>query len=106
MIHAGELRNLAIFKAPTEAEEDGDTTLDPFIEDFRAWVQIQPLAGTEDVSADQFQTSRTSLVTMRYDARVRARMTMHAKGRRFEILSVLNLDERNREMQLSCRELV
>lgn len=98
---------LATFKNPTPTTEDGDTTLDPFIEDFKGWVRIQPLGGSEETIGDQTQSSRTSLVTMRYDSRVRARMQMHMGNRVFEIVQPpLDIDERHIELQLTCRELV
>jgi len=53
------------------------------------------------------------MVTMRYDARVNQRMQLllqnlktYAWDRTFEIMSILNLGEQNRELQLTCRELV
>lgn len=106
MIRAGELRHLAKFKEPTVAAVDGDTTLEPFVEEFEAWVAIDPVAGTEQTVGDQVQASRGSLVKMRYDSRVHERLTMTARGRVFEIMSVLNLDERDIELQLTCRELL
>ena len=106
MVSAGELRVPAKFKSPTVATVDGDTTVDPFVEDFDSRVSIQPLAGSEQVVGDQVQAARECLVTMRRDARVNERMIMVARGRRFEIRSVLNTDERDREMMLHCRELV
>lgn len=106
MIHVGELRHLAKFKSPTVATVSGDTTLDPFIEDFEGWVSVQPLGGSEVEIGDQIQAVRLSLITMRHDSRVNERMIVFARGRRFEIMSVLNTDERDIEMQLHCRELV
>lgn len=106
MIHAGELRHLAKFKVPTVATIAGDTTVAPFVEDFDGWVSIQPLAGSEETVGDQVQVSVGHLVKMRYDARVHERMAMVARGRTFEIMSVLNMDERDIELQLLCRELV
>lgn len=105
-INAGDLRNLATFTAPTVLTEDGDVTLEPFVEDFQAWVQIQPMSGSEEIVGDQVQTSRTHLVTARFDSRIMERMQMTARNRKFEILSVLNIDERDVEMQLACKELL
>jgi SPP1 family predicted phage head-tail adaptor len=106
-IRAGDLRSYATFKLPTEAIVEGDTTLDPFVEEFGAWVQIQPIAASEETVGDQAMASRTHLVTMRFDSRVDSRMELHVRSRRFQIVSPpLNLDERDIEMQLMCRELV
>ena len=112
MIYAGELRYLAKFAVPTIEKVGGDTTVDPFVESFVAWVGIDPVAGTEQTVGDQVQASVGSLVKMRYDRRVNQRLTMMIRDadqnwtRRFEILTVLNLDQRNIELQLLCRELV
>lgn len=105
-IHAGDLRYLATFKNPTPVVIDGDTTLTPFAEDFKGWVGIQPLAGGEETVGDQMQTFRAHLVTARYDRRINERMHILVRGRILQIASVLNVDERNVEMQLTCKELV
>jgi SPP1 family predicted phage head-tail adaptor len=106
VIHAGELRYPAVFKEPTVETLDGDTTVEPFVEAFEARVAIDPVGGTEQTIGDQVQAAVGSLVKMRYDPRVHERLIMYARGRVFEIMSVLNLDERDKELQLTCRELV
>lgn len=106
MIAAGQLRYPAKFKGPTVTETYGDTTLEPFVEEFESRVGIDPIAGTEQTIGDQVLAARGSLVKMRYDPRVTVRHTMLARGRKFEILSILNIDERDKELQLTCRELV
>lgn len=106
-IRTAELRHYATFRLPTEEIVEGDTTLDPFIEDFGAWIQIQPVGGSEETIGEQAMASRTHLVTMRYDSRVDSRMRLHVRSRVFEIVSPpLNVDERDIELQLMCRELV
>lgn len=112
MIHAGELRHLAKFKEATVVTTDGDTAVDPFVESFEGWVSVDPVAGSEETIGDQVQVSVGSLVKMRYDSRVNTRLTMYLRDadqnwtRRFEILSVLDIDLRHIELQLTCRELV
>lgn len=113
MVNAGELRHPAKFVSPTVTTTGGDTTLDPRIESFESRVKVEPVGGLESTVADQVQASRISMVTMRYDARVNQRMQLllqnlktYAWDRTFEIMSILNLGEQNRELQLTCRELV
>lgn len=106
MIRGGELRYTAKFKSPTVNTVQGDTTLDPRVEDFERRVGLQPLGASESTVGDQVQAMRMSLLTMRYDPRVNQRMTIFARGRTFEIMGIIVLDERDREMQLTCRELV
>lgn len=105
MIRVADLRHLARFRRPTQTVTRGDTTLEPFVETFTAWVDIQPVGMVENESGNAVQGARLSLVKMRYDARVHRQLTMAARGRDFEILSVIVVDENDRELQLQVREL-
>jgi SPP1 family predicted phage head-tail adaptor len=83
------------------------------------WAQIEPLAGREVWQAQQVQPDTTHRVTLRFMAGLSAKMRLLAKdpnagattefpqgGRRiFNIQDVQNLDERDRTVQLSCKEV-
>lgn len=105
MIHAGELKHLARFSVPTVATTGGDTTLDPHVESFEAWISIQPIGMVESEVGDALQGARMSLVKMRYDSRINRQLRMRARSRDFEIVSVLNIDEQDTELSLQVREL-
>ncbi len=105
-IRARSEERLWTVKTPTVTVDDGDTTLQPFIEDFQTWLFLQPLSGAEDTIADQVMVSRTMLGTARYDSRFRDRQQLHRAGRVLEIVSMLNIDERNIELQLMLKEIV
>lgn len=105
MIHVGELRHKAIFKVPHRVTDFGDTTVQRRTGDFEAWVDIQPLGGSAGTAGDQVQAVRLHLVRMRYDDRVHQEQQLVVRGRTFEIVNVLNIDERDIELQLHCREL-
>ncbi|WP_139121850.1 phage head closure protein, partial [Piscirickettsia litoralis] len=65
-----------------------------------------PDAGRELFSAHQFYSEITHTVTLRYTPGITPAMRVYFEGRYFEILSVINRDERNRELILACREWI
>ncbi|MGJ3501613.1 putative phage head-tail adaptor (plasmid) [Piscirickettsia salmonis] len=68
------------------------------------WARVSPRIGRELFSAQQFYHEITQTVTLRYRADVSPNLRIYFDGRYFEILSVINPDERNRELVLACRE--
>lgn len=125
----GQLRH----KATIERKVHGENALgDPIIEwqvVARPWIAIEPIRGEEYWTAAQVQAETTHKVTMRYVEGVTPsdRLVLNAgpdlQGfigpshplyaqnevagtdvRVFEIESVLNLDERNRWLELMCKE--
>ncbi|WP_416430859.1 phage head closure protein [Piscirickettsia salmonis] len=70
------------------------------------WARVSPSAGRELFSAQQFYHEISQTVTLRYRSDVTPLLCLVFDGRYLEILSVLNPDERNRELILACREWV
>lgn len=70
------------------------------------WAAIQPLAGREYFSARQENAEVTTRITIRYlkDAKPDMRVMFNEKV--YEILSVINQDERNISLVLMCKEAV
>lgn len=110
MLDAGQLRTHVTFKAPTPVTTKGDTTLDPWTDDFQAFVDLQWLGSTEVQVPGQLQAVRTGIVTMRYDERAASRKRMvlddASPPRTLEIIGCIDPDERKRELQLTVREIV
>lgn len=73
------------------------------------WASIEPLRGEELYAAQQVQAEVTHKIRLRYSTDV---ANLNPKDqviyglRTFEILAVLNLLERNRELELLCKERV
>ncbi|HXH37555.1 MAG TPA: phage head closure protein [Thermoanaerobaculia bacterium] len=69
------------------------------------WAEIKPLIGRELFTAQQRAAQVTHGVRMRYPGTpVTPEMRLNFNGRYFDILSVLNIDERNRELQILAKE--
>lgn len=70
------------------------------------WAAIEPLYGREYFASQQVQAEVTTRIRIRYRVGVTPDMRVLWGTRVFSIKSVINLDERNREMHLMCIEEV
>lgn len=70
----------------------------------RAWAEVKPLSGTELYKARQATAEVTHQITMRWRAGITPALRIFFNSRYFEILSAINVEERNRELQLLCKE--
>jgi SPP1 family predicted phage head-tail adaptor len=67
---------------------------------------IFPLTGTEKFQADVITAEITHRIHMRYIPSVSPEMRIIFGTRVFYITSIVNLEERNVELQLFCKEIV
>lgn len=71
-----------------------------------AWARITPTGGSERYINRQIVAEATHEIAIRYVAGVTPKMRVLYGSRVFDILQVHNLDEKNVELRLICRELV
>lgn len=100
----GAYRHKITIQTPTE-------TLDGFGQAVKSWstfatpfASVEPLQGREYFSSSQFQAEVTTRVRLHYLSGVTAKMRVSWDGRIYNIQSIINPAERNREMQLMCSE--
>lgn len=102
---AGELCHFVTIVQPTSAQDSfgaGQT----YINFWTGWVKIEVLAGQELLSAQQLAATVDHKVTMRYVSGIVRKMRLQFNSRTFYIEAVLNLEEKDRELHLLCREIV
>ncbi len=68
------------------------------------WAKIEPLSTRETLLKDQVESEITHRIIIRYRTDVLPEMRLRKEGRVFEIIGVLNEMERNRWLQLECKE--
>lgn len=104
---AGQRRHLVTIKrmVGTISETGGVTEGTPATVG-EEYVSIEPISlrDREELQAGGVQAETTHIVRMRYRADVAPAMYLVKGTRRFEILSVANKDEANRELHLLCAE--
>lgn len=70
----------------------------------KVWAAVEPLNGRELFNAQQVEPVITHRVRLRYIKGITAHMRIKHRKRELNIESVINVDERNRELELLCRE--
>lgn len=65
---------------------------------------VQPMTGREYQEAQKIRAETTYKITTRYFPNISTDMKVLFKNRTFEIVSVLNIEERNRELQIVATE--
>jgi len=105
-MQAGKLRTtITIEKVGTAVDANGDVAPTyTYIDKRKAWVR--GLTGREFMAAQQTGSDVTNKVTMRYYEGLTPEHRFLVDGRTLEILSVLNVDERNKTMDVMCKENV
>jgi len=103
---AGKLRHVISIEQPAETKSlSGGITNAPwstFVAGLRA--EIEDLGGSEKSTGDNFTALSTHKITIRYYPGITTKMRVNFKGRYFDILDGNNVENRNRELDLMCRE--
>ena len=68
------------------------------------FADIQEQNGKEALQAGQVNAQQLILVNIRYQAGITPKMRVLYGARTFEIMAVRNVNERNRELELTCLE--
>ncbi len=105
-MRAGPLRCRITIEAPVETQApDGSivTTWETFT---TAWASIEPLIGREYFAQQREQATISHKIRIRHRPGITHQMRVSWGARLFEIESVLNIGERNREIVLMCKEVV
>lgn len=103
-MQAGKLRHRV------EVQEDRPTTND-FNEPeagwrtvARRWAEVTQISGDDKLVRDQWRQTATHRVRIRFMAGLTVRHRLKHDGRYLHVLAIDNLDERDREMIITCEE--
>jgi SPP1 family predicted phage head-tail adaptor len=105
-MRTGLLRHYVEIHALTIIEDDIGNQTEEWAKVAEVWAAVEPLQGDEKLAAAYIQAETTHKVTIRYLAGITPANRLLFDGRTLEIESVRNLEERNRELQLMCKEKV
>lgn len=107
MIGAGEMRHRVRIEADITGEQN---TLGEVVRNMQpideVWAAIETGGGVKALGGDQPQGLITMIVKTRFHPNLVAARRLSYKGRTFEISRVVNVDERDRELHLVCKETV
>ena len=103
-VHAGLLRKRVSLQELVKLPDGGGGFSTEWVEFARAWAYIKPLSGTESLVGMQLEDSISHDIMMRYRSALRAKHRVVYDGREFNIISVINVEERDKWSQLRCQE--
>lgn len=105
-MESGKLRHRVIIEKRTTPETQGDlgepTTT--WVTHLAVYAQINPLQGREFYDAQRINPELTHNILIRYREGITPDMRISFGTRTFEIISIVNVEERNRELRLVCKE--
>lgn len=102
----GAYRHRVTVQVVTETQNSQGEPSTDWADETTVWTSVEPLVGRELLLAQQTVALVTHRVGLRYLAGLTAKKRLVFNGRTFNILNVMNLEERNREMEIMAQEIV
>lgn len=76
------------------------------IEKMTVWASVEPTRGREYQEAQRIRPELTYKITTRYHAGITPDMFIKFKERYFQIISIINVRERNEMLEIVCTEKI
>jgi SPP1 family predicted phage head-tail adaptor len=104
-MRAGRLRNQVTIQTPTETRSGtSGQVVKSWATLATVWAGIEPLSGRELIAAGAEQSEHDIRIVCRYLPDLTTRCRVLFGARIFQILGVINRNERGAEMELRCTE--
>jgi SPP1 family predicted phage head-tail adaptor len=105
-VRIGKLRHRITIEQVTETQDTDGSALESWSTYATVQASIEPISGREYFTAQSTQADVTHRISLRYVSGITPKMRVNFSSRIFDILSVINVNECNRELQLMCRESI
>lgn len=105
-MNAGLLRHIVTFQEKSNYQNEFGEEVDYWNDVIKTRVGIFPVGGKDFFAAETVQSEVTHKIKMRYSHLIKPNMRVAFGDRHFDIISVINWQEKNIELQLMCKELV
>ena len=102
---AGALRHQVTIQRLTITQGSAGEVIETWSDVATVYAAVEPLSGREYWQAQQVAAETSIRVRIRYRAGLETTMRVIHDDRTLEILSIVDPEERHRELQLMCREL-
>ena len=105
-MRAGMLRHKVVIQQNIPTRDSYGAEVEVWTDYAVVWASIEPARGREFWESQQVNAEVTGKIRIRYLAGVTPMMRVKHGSRIFEIISVINPEERNRELQLMVKERI
>ena len=102
----GTLRHLIDIQAYTANRDSFGSEEPEWVHVATVWARITPVSGKEYFASAQVHAEISTKIAIRYVSGITPNMRVVFGTRIFEIISVLQVEERNIELELLCKERV
>ena len=103
---ASKMDKRITYKTHTATQGDYNEPINAWVDFDTRWASIEPIRGREHFNSAQVNSEVTHRIRHLYLSGIDPTMEIHFGGRVFEILYFMNIDERNYEMEVMCKERV
>lgn len=104
-MEAGKLRHKVTLQSLTTGQDSAGAATESWSNFATSiWASVEPLSGREYFQAQQVASETSIRVRIRYRAGIVPTMRVVYGSRKFEILAIIDPEERHREIQLMCSE--
>lgn len=103
-MRAGKLRHRVTLQTRTETQNDTGESAASWSDFATVWAAVEPLRGRELIAAQAVNSEVTGMIRMRYRAGVEPTMRAVYGSRNFNIVAIVNPEERNIELWLYTSE--
>jgi len=105
-MRAGTLNKLVWFQALTESADGKGGITKTYADSVDAWASIWPLRAKERQEAMKHEATVTHQIRTWYQSGIAADMRIRYGSRYFNIISMINPDEANRELHFLAEEVL
>ena len=105
-VTAGKLDKRVTLQSATEARDGHGQAIPIWSDVATVWAVIDPIRGREYFAAQQVSAETTHRVTIRWRSGVSPKWRVVYGSRTFRIESVINVRERNEQIELMCVEVL
>jgi SPP1 family predicted phage head-tail adaptor len=100
----GRLRRRLTLEAANRTPDGGGGASETWTTIAQVWCDIRPKGGGESIEADALSGRVSHEITLRYRSGVVPPMRLVSGSRRFEIVAVIDIEERRRWLRCLCVE--
>lgn len=100
----GPLRNRVTIESYAKSRDGYGAEVETWSRFADVWASVEPLIGREYLAAKQIQAEVTHKIRMRYIEGLAPTMRIVWGTRTFEIVSIINVSERNKEIVIMATE--
>lgn len=105
-MRAGALNKKIVFQGTTLARNGLGEKVAKKADGFTTWASIQTISGKEQFLSNQNYATLSHKLRCRYSDKINQNQTIKYKNREFKILAVLDIYEKNKELEILVEEVV